>query len=250
MTFWAVCGIIFLLAVIVLTIRDIFVKFKNRKSKLKRNNISTFNNSFDNSDFDEDRENIIEKRSGKMTEDETLVNGTPVTLFTNYEFSVSEVEIKQKTEGELIPAPIQAIDGYVSPSGGYINYGRFQVIGINPKTKRKNKRTYEVADKEHAQQEAEKEGLVPPFEITVLPALPPSERQVAFAQDLEILLPVGACAADVSSLISRVTDHDEEPPDEMTIKKAHSYGMRFSRYIGKNAAKEMVRYFEKSHYKK
>lgn len=249
MTFWAVCGIIFLLAVIVLTIRDIIVKSKNRKSKLKRNNITTFDNSFDNFDI-EDNENIIETRSDIIKDDEISVVDTPVTFHTSYEFSVSEVEVKQKTEGELIPAPIQAIDGYVSPSGGYINYGRFQVVCINPKTNRKNKRTYEVADKECAQQKAEKDGFVAPFDITVLPAIPPSERQIAFAEDLGIKLPVGACAADVSSLISRVTDHDEEPPDEMTIKKAHSYGMHFSRYIGKNAAKEMVRYFEKSHYKK
>lgn len=32
------------------------------------------------------------------------------------------VEVKQRTHGEL---PLAEIGGYVSPSGGFVNYGRF-----------------------------------------------------------------------------------------------------------------------------
>ena len=34
------------------------------------------------------------------------------------------VEVKQRTHGEL---PLAEIGGYVSPSGGFVNYGRFCV---------------------------------------------------------------------------------------------------------------------------
>ena len=37
------------------------------------------------------------------------------------------VEVKQRTRGEL---PLAEIGGYVSPSGGFVNYGRFCVTGM------------------------------------------------------------------------------------------------------------------------
>ena len=35
------------------------------------------------------------------------------------------VEVKQRTRGEL---PLAEIGGYVSPSGGFVNYGRFCAV--------------------------------------------------------------------------------------------------------------------------
>lgn len=46
------------------------------------------------------------------------------------------VEVKQRTRGEL---PLAEIGGYVSPSGGFVNYGRFCVTGMNSSTGRKTR---------------------------------------------------------------------------------------------------------------
>ena len=51
------------------------------------------------------------------------------------------VEVKQRTRGEL---PLAEIGGYVSPSGGFVNYGRFCVTGMNSSTGRKNTKRYEA----------------------------------------------------------------------------------------------------------
>lgn len=41
------------------------------------------------------------------------------------------VEVRQRTCGEL---PLADIGGYVSPSGGFVNYGRFCVSGTNSRS--------------------------------------------------------------------------------------------------------------------
>ncbi len=143
---------------------------------------------------------------------------------------VYEEALMQKTKGEMQPLPLEAINGYVSPSGGYINYTVFQVVGINPKTNRKNKRVYEEITEEKAIAKAQEEGLIAPFVVSVLPAKEPSERQLAYAKELKIAIPEGACFEDVSALITRVIDNDERPADIKLAKVAHICGVRFSRY--------------------
>ncbi len=145
------------------------------------------------------------------------------------------VEIRQNTKGLLPAAPLEAIDGYISPSGGFVNYARFQVTCINPSTNRKNKRVYEVRTCEDACKCAENDGFAGPYEVTVLPSSPPSERQLSFAKTLEAVLPDGACALDVSAIISRITDNDEKPASAKLIQQAHIRGLKFSRYHGKTA---------------
>lgn len=145
------------------------------------------------------------------------------------------IEIRQKTKGLLPAAPLEAVDGYISPSGGYVNYARFQVTCINPSTNRKNKRVYEVRTEEDACKCAENDGFKGPYEIVALPSSPPSERQLSFAKTLEAVLPDGACALDVSAIISRITDNDEKPASAKLVRQAHIRGLKFSRYHGKAA---------------
>lgn len=156
-------------------------------------------------------------------------------LTIQHSFSVVEVEVKQKTKGMLQPFSLDAWAGFVSPSGGFINYARYQVVGINPKTGRKNKRIYEEMKEEYAIKRAEIDGFAAPFEVNLLPSREPSERQLAYAKDLCIAIPEGACFEDVSALISRVTDEDEQPADENLASQAHIYGVKFSRYHGRKA---------------
>lgn len=151
------------------------------------------------------------------------------------ETSSHYTQSKQKTKGVLPAIPLDAFDGYVSPSGGFVNYARFQVVGVNPATKRKNKRVYEVRSKEIACQCAEKDGLTAPFEVSVLPSTPPSDRQLSYAKSLGANIPDGACAFDVSAIISRINDNDEAPVSENLARQAHKFGVNFSRYHGKVA---------------
>lgn len=145
------------------------------------------------------------------------------------------VEIRQKTKGLLPAIPLDILDGYISPSGGFVNYARFQVVGVNPSTNRKNKRVYETRFEEDARKCAKNEGLVEPFEITVLPSVPPSERQLEYANVLEACIPDGACSLDVSAIISRITDNDETPVSNNVACQAQKYGLKFSRYHGRAA---------------
>ena len=161
--------------------------------------------------------------------DNSISIESSVTLTSRY------VEVKQITKGLLPSIPVDVLDGYISPSGGFVNYARFQVIGINPSTKRKNKRIYEVRFEEDARKCAESEGLIEPFEITVLPSVPPSERQLEYAKILEACIPDGACSLDVSAIISRITDKDEKPVSSKLACHAQKYGLKFSRYHGRTA---------------
>ena len=63
----------------------------------------------------------------------------PVSV--NVEAKTSEVEVRQRTPGEL---PLAYVGEYESPSGGFVNYGRFRVVGVNRETGRKNTRKYEA----------------------------------------------------------------------------------------------------------
>lgn len=167
--------------------------------------------------------------STQHSTDNSISIESSVTLTSRY------VEVKQRTKGLLPSIPIAVLDGYISPSGGFVNYARFQVIGINPSTKRKNKRIYEVRFEEDARKCAENEGLIEPFEITVLPSVSPSERQLEYAKVLEACIPDGACSLDVSAIISRITDNDEKPASAKLVQQAHIRGLKFSRYHGKTA---------------
>ena len=154
----------------------------------------------------------------------------------------------QKTSGTLPAIPISALDGYISPSGGFVNYGRFQVIGKNPATNRKNKRVYEVRNEDEARSHAESSGLVGPFEVSVLPSKPPSESQLSYAKSLGASIPDGACSHDVSAIISRITDNDESPVTEKLAHKAHIFGLKLSRYSGSKSINALASQLPPSEY--
>lgn len=172
------------------------------------------------------------------------------TITVEASLSVRDVEVRQKTRGDLPAIPLDAWDGYTSPSGGFVNYGRFQVVGKNPATNRKNKRTYEVRDEEAARKCAEGSGLVGPFDVTVLPSLPPSEAQLSYVKDLGATVPNGACKADVSAIISRITDDDEAPVSENLARLAHAHGIKISRFSGKRVIMRLARDLPTSDYMK
>lgn len=163
------------------------------------------------------------------------------TMTIEATYSTNTVEIKQRTIGVLPATPIEAWNGYCSQSGGYVNFAKFQVIGKNPNTNRKNKRIYCAKSEEEACAKAkETDGLVEPFEITILPYEPPTQRQLDYAKNLEAIIPVGACKIDVSAIISRITDDDEAPAPTNLAKLANEYGLLFSRFHGTKAILNMA----------
>ena len=142
------------------------------------------------------------------------------------------MEVKQQTRGEL---PLADIGGYVSPSGGFVNYGRFCVAGTNSSTGRKNTKRYEVQTENDARAAAAADGLVDPLTVQVEQQIPPTDRQMDYALELEAMIPDGVCKDDVSAIISRITDKDEEAPDPGLSRYAHACGVKFSRFVGAKA---------------
>lgn len=142
------------------------------------------------------------------------------------------VEVKQRTRGEL---PLAEIGGYVSPSGGFVNYGRFCVTVMNSSTGRKNTKRYEAQTEADARAAAADDGLVEPMTVQVEPQIPPTDRQMDYALELEAMLPDGVCKDDVSAIISRITDDDEAAPDPGLSLYAHACGVKFSRFVGEKA---------------
>ena len=81
--------------------------------------------------------------------------------------------------GSLSIIPVSAFDGYVSPSGGLISYGCFDIRGRNLSTRRKVRRYFEAQTEELACQLAESGGMTGPFEVTVRPSRPAESWQLS-----------------------------------------------------------------------
>lgn len=124
------------------------------------------------------------------------------------------------------------IGGYVSPSGGYCNYGIFEVVAIKKETGRKNKRVYKAKTEEEAKEQARAEGLIDPMEVKVLPAEKPTEAQLRYARNLGAIVPPDAGKWDVSEIIDRMVNEDEKSPNPQNAKYADDMGLKFSKYIG------------------
>ncbi len=83
------------------------------------------------------------------------------------------------------------------------------------------------------------DGYQEPFDVEIIPHPKPTERQLGYAKDLGIKLPKEATSEDLSALISRVTDHDDEP-NEGLMKYATNKGFCFSKYIGKKSLYDLI----------
>lgn len=156
----------------------------------------------------------------------------PEPITVRSELKVVEVEVKQRTPGEM---PLADVGGYVSPSGGFVNFGRFRVSGVNGSTGRKNTKRYEVQDEAAARAAAVADGLVEPLTVEIEQQVEPTERQMDYALELEAMIPEGACKDDLSAIISRIVDEDEAAPDPGLSRYAHAAGVKFSRFVGAEA---------------
>ena len=79
------------------------------------------------------------------------------------------------------------------------------------------------------------DGLVDPLTVQVEQQIPPTDRQMDYALEFEAMIPDGVCKDDVSAIISRIADEDEEAPDPGLSRYAHACGVKFSRFVGAKA---------------
>lgn len=109
----------------------------------------------------------------------------------------------------------------------------YLVEGTSQKTGRKlAPRSYWGVDEAAAIAEAERAGLVVEHIVANDPE-PPTERQLAYAQDLGITVPPGATFDEVSDLIDARLADDRNPPSVDDLEIARSLNIQYSRYTGK-----------------
>ncbi|MCR4436200.1 MAG: hypothetical protein QHH06_10510 [Clostridiales bacterium] len=116
----------------------------------------------------------------------------------------------------------------------------YKVRGKNKDTGRYKTLSVQAISVEHCKQIAAERGLLEPYEITELLPNKPTERQLAYAKDLGIIIPSDATSEDVSALISRVVDSDNNDPRSDLVDFANGREMIFSKYIGKKALYNVI----------
>lgn len=168
------------------------------------------------------------------------------TQKSSVDFSVSTsltshyVDICQKTRGQLPSIPVSAWGGYISPSGGFMNYGCFDIKGKNKETGRRSSRYIEARTEEEACERAEEKGLIGPYAVTVRPFASPSDAQISYAHSLGVTIPEGACSLDVSAIITRIEGNDEYPVSTEIARRAYLHGLKFSLYTGENVIRRLA----------
>lgn len=127
------------------------------------------------------------------------------------------------------------IGDYYSLSGGYINYNLYHITGTDSSSGRRKTKYINSLCEETACAEAMAKGLDPPYNIELQPSWEPTDRQLDYARDLNAVLPVNPSQYDVSAIISRIVDGDEDAPPVWLSMLAHENNIHFSRYIGHKA---------------
>lgn len=149
--------------------------------------------------------------------------------------TVSSSLIKEEWEIIVPKGGVGLIDlgGFESPSGGYLNYNRYQVKGINPKTGRKNTKRVDGFSENDAINFAKNEGLTEPFEVSIIQHEAPDPDYFKSVQkDFEIRLPDDMSNRDLYHLTNRLYEDDTVTPTKDFAKFATDNKIMFSRFIG------------------
>jgi hypothetical protein len=123
-----------------------------------------------------------------------------------------------------------------------LNYKTYKVTGKNPKTGRKKTVTIDVPNnvEPHTYIMSEVD-IDEPLTLTEVPITPPTERQIAYARDIGLSIPYGACKEDVSDLLDRYSERDSDPNPGL-LEFASGRQLMFSNCIGKKALYNLVFY--------
>lgn len=120
-----------------------------------------------------------------------------------------------------------------------MNYAIYSVTGINSSTNRKNTRKYECKNEDEAMQLAIADGLIDIANIKPLPFDPPTDRQIEACKKHYRIIPPNACQRDVSSLMTKEIEGEDEAPLEL-IRQADSLGLHFSYLAGKQTLENLI----------
>lgn len=156
------------------------------------------------------------------------------SISTSFSSSYSDGPSLPK-HGPLSIIPISAFDGYVSPSGGLISYGCFDVRGKIAATKNRTRRYFEAQTEELACKLAEAGGMIGPFQVSVRLEKPAESYQLSELRIYNIIsepIPDGLSYWDVRTLHERIASHDESPVPFDFAHMAFQFGIKFSRCSG------------------
>lgn len=162
---------------------------------------------------------------------------SPFTISTSFSSSYSDEPACPK-HGPLSIIPISAFNGYVSPSGGLISYGCFDIRGKILATKNRTRRYFEAQTEELACKLAEDGGMIGPFQISVRLEKPAESWQLSELRIYNIIsdpIPDGLSYWDARTLHERIASHDESPVPFDFAHMAFQFGVKFSRCSGFNA---------------
>lgn len=154
---------------------------------------------------------------------------------SNCNITVSSSLIKEEWEIIAPKGGVKLIDldGFESPSGGYLNYNRYQVKGINPKTGRMNTKRVDGFSEGDAINFAKSEGLIEPFDVSIIQhEVPYTDYLKSVQDDFEIKLPDDMSDRDLYHLTNRLYEDDTETPTKDFAKFATDNKIMFSRFIG------------------
>jgi len=120
---------------------------------------------------------------------------------------------------------------------------RYTVVGTNPKTKRKNTKTAIVLEPVSVSVLEKKTGLVDIVSYEKETPYPPSDKQLAYAADLLIMIPEGSNGWEVSDMItSRTSGSVQRPVSPYLAVKMAEKDIRVSRYCGEKRALNLLWY--------
>jgi len=157
---------------------------------------------------------------------------------STHSYSYDSDEPARPKHGPLSIIPIDAYDGYISPSGGFSSYGCFDIRGKNLATKRKTRRYFEAKTEELACKLADESGMCGPYEISIRINKPAESWQLSELLIYEIVsspIPEGLSYWDVRALHERIAAGDERPVPIDFARKAFQLGVKFSRCFGRQA---------------
>lgn len=108
---------------------------------------------------------------------------------------------------------------------------KYKVRGISKETGRKRTLKLVAQNREKAEAELMTRGLLPPYEFEEEEFEPPTDRQIDYAIDLGIKISPTLTKKDLSALISKKVDDDEDASEGL-MKFAYDKNIYVSPYIG------------------
>lgn len=160
-----------------------------------------------------------------VTEPEGTVEQPDPSPAFNFSFKTEYVE--REPAGELSHLDFGKPAGEL---GCFLNYNVYKVFGIDESGK-KRLRIRTGVDEAKVIETVEKEGFSAPFEVKIIAYDPPTEKQLEYLHNLGVIVPDGITKDDVSYIIDRVEDYEEDPSPEL-VALATGLKLGFSAFIG------------------